>query len=128
MMRPALLLFFLVLTACGSGGGSGSGGAPGACASHGFVGVFKQNAATARMTFKRDCSGTEAVDCGLVYTYRPVTDQLADMTLTVTASNGGGACLSVGSHQCDWSVPTNGQVNLNCGLGSVTYSQIEAYP
>lgn len=125
MMRPALLLFFLILTACGSGGGGGSGSSAGACANHAWPsGEYKQNAATATMTFRRDCTGTEAVDCGLVYTYLKLasTDTSASLRLNVTASNGGGACLSVGTHFCTWSIPTSGQITLDCGFGNVTYS------
>jgi hypothetical protein len=122
-MRPALILFFLVLTACGSGGG-GSGGAAAPCANHAWPsGTYTQNAGTATLTFRRDCTGTESVDCGLVYTYLRLasTDTLASLRLNVTASNGGGACLSIGTHYCSWSTQPS-QLNLDCGFGNVNYS------
>lgn len=126
-MKPALILFFIVLTACGSGGGSGSGGASTACRSSFNWGQWTQNAGTEYWDFNADCTGTQT-SCGLSFNYANVgTNEFADITMTITASNGG-ACPAVGSQAtCDWSTPGTSQIILTCsfiaGGAAIQYSR-----
>lgn len=124
-MKPAPLLFFFILTACGSGGGSGGSGSLGACYTSFNRGTWLENGgASDEYHFIADCTGTN-LNCGLEFTWVNVgTDDLADIPLHVTASNNGGGCPTVGQNiNCDWSTPGAGQIILNCGGGNIQFSK-----
>lgn len=130
-MRPALILFFIVLTACGSGGGGSGGSSLGACATAVNRGSWQENGgAFDEYVFRSNCTGTNK-DCGLTFTYNKVeASQVgSQISLQITASNGG-ACPAVGtSYDCNWSVPGASQLILNCGgTGNIQFSKTAEAP
>jgi hypothetical protein len=124
-MKPALILFFIVLTACGSGGGGGGSGTSNACATMAISGTWEENAgAQDRYSFSASCSGTNT-NCQYSYTHNAPTSDLGDIHLTVTASNNLGGCPTVGQRvDCNWTDIGGGQIQMNCGSGTLQFSKI----
>lgn len=127
-MQPAMILIFMILTACGSGGGGSSGSSPGACSSSAIRGHWRENGgAFDEYVFKSDCTGTNK-NCSLTfsrYIYNPATVWLV---LQVSSTSGAGGCPAVGQTDCQWTIPGVSQLTLNCGGGVVNFSKIAEAP
>ncbi len=124
MVRPAMLLFLMVLTACAGGGGGGSGSSTPACASNAFKGTWRQNGgALDEYRFNADCTGTN-LNCSLVI-YRYVITAPGTLAIFISSTSGAGACPAIGQTDCIYNFVDASNMSMNCGgLGVVNYSKI----
>lgn len=115
-MKRLIFLILLTQTACGkTAGPSSNASTTPPCQGMAAVGSWQSTTLAKILTLTDQCTGTTDY-CNEKFSFVRLDAQGTSILVSVTQTNGGPQCLSLGAHTCTAAMPDTHTLYLNCGV------------
>lgn len=108
------LAIALTLTGCGKTQPGASSSQVAACAGMPALGTWYSTTLPKTLVLSEQCNGATTY-CNEKFSFIRLNTEGTSILVSVTQTNGGPECLSLGAHTCTASMPNANTLQLNCG-------------